>query len=165
MSIVQIVRTILFMLLMMGVQTTVTDSGAHGQTQATAIASRAPFVTPQPSPTPEPMSTVDAELSAAGKAIYLANYCGVCHTLPAAQTSGMFGPDHDHIGLTAAQRVADPSYKGAATTAAEYLHESIVNPSAYFAPGAANGRHPMPPYAHLPESDLKALVYFLLQQQ
>jgi nitric oxide reductase subunit C len=118
-----------------------------------------------PSSTPQPTPTIDAARLAAGKAVYLANYCGVCHTLASAGTAGVFGPSHERIGRTAAQRIADPSYKGAARTAAEFIRESIVAPSAYFAPGAANGRHPMPSYAHLPQADLDTLVYFLLQQR
>lgn len=130
-------------------------------------ATRTPAATPirSPSPTAQPTPTVDAARLAAGRTIYLANYCGICHTLAAAGTAGIFGPSHERMGRTAAQRIAAPSYTGAATTAAEFIRESIVAPSAYFAPGTANGRHPMPPYAHLPQADVDALVYFLLQQR
>lgn len=135
--------------------------------EASELFSTTPAATPTrlPSPTAQPTPTVDAARLATGKAVYLANYCGVCHTLQAAGTAGVFGPSHEHMGRTAAQRIADPSYKGAARTAAEFIRESIVTPSAYFAPGVVNGRHPMPSYAHLPQADLDALVYFLLQQR
>jgi nitric oxide reductase subunit C len=142
------------------------DAGSE-LSSTTPQATRTPAATPTrlPSPTAQPTPTVDAARLATGKAVYLANYCGVCHTLQAAGTAGVFGPSHEHMGSTAAQRIADPSYKGAARTAAEFIRESIVTPSAYFAPGVVNGRHPMPSYAHLPQADLDALVYFLLQQR
>lgn len=130
------------------------------------LASAAPTATPRSSVTPTPpASAVDITLLAAGRAAYRTNYCGVCHTLAAAGATGIFGPSHEHIARTAAQRIAGPTYRGSATTAAGYLRESIVTPAAYFAPGTANGRHPMPPYVHLPQTQVDALVYFLLQQQ
>ncbi|HHY56668.1 MAG TPA: cytochrome c [Chloroflexi bacterium] len=134
-----------------------------GATVTPAVASQ-PTSTPARPPRPAPTPTVDAARLAAGKAIYLANYCGICHTLAAAGTTGAFGPSHEHIGSIAAQRIASTAYTGAAKTAADYIRESIVAPAAYFAPGA-NPRHPMPPYAHLAREDVDALVYFLLQQQ
>lgn len=141
-------------------------SATPGSPPATPQATRTPAATPiqRSSSTPQPAPTVDAALLAMGKAIYLANYCGICHTLAAAGTAGIFGPSHEQMGRTAAQRIASPSYTGAATTAADYIRESIVAPAAYFAPGAS-GRHPMPSYAHLPRADVGALTYFLLQQQ
>jgi mono/diheme cytochrome c family protein len=127
---------------------------------APTATARPPLITPTPA-----APIVNSALLAAGRTAYLTNYCGVCHTLAAAGARGVFGPSHEHIGRTAAQRSADPAYRGGATTAAGYLRESIVTPAAYFAPGTANGRHPMPPYAHLPRAEVDALVYFLLQQQ
>lgn len=138
--------------------------GATPTATATAPAARTPTLVPRSTSTPQLTPAVDAALLAAGKAAYLANYCGICHTLAAAGTTGTFGPSHEHIGRTAAARIAAPSYTGAATTAADYIRESIVAPAAYFAPGA-NSRHPMPPYAHLSRVNIDALVYFLLQQQ
>ncbi len=120
------------------------------------------MATPTPTPAPE---VVDEALLAKGKAIYLSQYCGICHMLPAAETRGNFGPSHDHVATLAAQRLADGVYTGKAQTLEEYLRESIVDPSAYFVPKAANGRHPMPSYAHLPEADIDALVYLLMQQK
>ena len=103
--------------------------------------------------------------AAAGREVYLRNYCGICHTLAAAGTNGTFGPPHNGIATTAKQRIADPSYTGKAVTVVQYLRESIVEPTAYAAPGFAYTSHPMPSYAHLPKRDLDALIYFLLQQK
>lgn len=177
MNVMHMIQALLLTLLLLGGQVirVEAENGAAVvlTTAGQAAAPRQPTPTSRPTqthrqtPTPQPEATpsVDAKLLAAGKAIYLASYCGVCHTLAAAQTTGIFGPSHDHIGHTARQRIADPTYQGAATTASDYLRESIVAPSTYFAPGAMNGRHPMPSYAHLSDADLDALVYFLLQQQ
>ncbi len=165
----EVIRALVLALLVVGTQTF--GAGAEegiAPVPVVAAATPRPAATPLPtataSPT-QPPAAIDAERLATGKAIYLANYCGTCHALPDAETRGIFGPTHDHIGTVAAQRVTDPSYKGSATNAAEYIHESIVTPSAYFAPGAANGRHPMPPYAHLPADELDALVYYLVHQK
>lgn len=99
-----------------------------------------------------------------GITIYRANYCGVCHELPAAETRGTFGPTHANMGATAAERLLDPTYGGQATTPAEYLAESILQPAAYLVPGYATSAHPMPSFAHLPAADIAALVELLLAQ-
>lgn len=96
--------------------------------------------------------------------MYRANYCGVCHQLAAAGTRGTFGPSHAGMGKIAAERIADSTYGGDATTPAEYIAESILVPTAYFVPGYAATAHPMPSFAHLPEADIAALVDLLLAQ-
>ena len=113
-------------------------------------------------PTPEP---VDPALVEAGRVLYIDNYCGTCHALAAAETNGIFGPDHDHIATVALERIADDRYRGVAATAEMYILESIVKPEIYLAPGSVIARQQMPPYSHLDEKDLDALVYFLLQQK
>ena len=106
----------------------------------------------------------DADIQA-GVDVYLANYCGLCHTLTVAGTKGIFGPEHDHIGTVAAERVADPAYTGRAGTPAEYIYESLVDPRAYVFAEYKLTRHPMPAFSHLSEADLRALVVMLLAQQ
>jgi mono/diheme cytochrome c family protein len=119
-----------------------------------------------PPPVP-PASTpaVDTALYARGKQVYLSQYCGVCHTLAAAGTRGVFGPAHDGLARTAQNRLADTRYAGAATTVEEYIRESIVAPSAFVAVGGGPGRQAMPPFSHLPAADIDVLVYFLAQQK
>jgi len=97
-----------------------------------------------------------------GFLVYRQQYCGVCHTSKRARTGGLFGPTHDGIRATAEARIHEPAYSGEATNAAEYLRESIVNPSAYFVPGFAETRYPMPSYAHLSDTEIDALVTMLL---
>jgi mono/diheme cytochrome c family protein len=131
---------------------------------ALALNSAQPVRAATPTPAPTPPAVQDAR-AAAGKQVYLQNYCGVCHTLASAGTRGTFGPPHDGIATTARQRIAAPAYTGKAVTVVQYLRESIVEPAVFAAPGYTYTSHPMPPYAHLPKRDLDALIYFLLQQK
>jgi mono/diheme cytochrome c family protein len=108
---------------------------------------------------------IDEAIVAHGLEIYKQQYCGICHQLDAAQTAGLFGPSHNGVGAHAAERIADPNYGGKATTPAKYLMESLVEPGIYYVPEYAQSRHPMPAYVHVPEADLDALVYMLLQQK
>ena len=102
---------------------------------------------------------------ASGLEVYRAQYCGVCHTLDAAETRGPFGPTHNGIATTAARRVTDPGYTGNATTAEEYIRESITDPAVYVVPGSTLGRYGMGAYTMLSETELDALVQFLLEQR
>lgn len=109
-------------------------------------------------------TTGSADLAGRGMELYRQQFCGVCHQLTAIGSMGTFGPSHDGMGALAAQRIADPNYTGTATTSAEYLHESLVDPQLYIVPGYEISSHQMPSYKFLPEADLDALVEFLLQQ-
>lgn len=113
----------------------------------------------------EPVETVSTVALAAGVAVYRQQYCGVCHTLDAAETRGTFGPSHNGAALAAALHLADPNYVGKAASVAEYLYESIVSPEIYVVAGYAATPHRMPAFAHLPAEDIDALVYLLLHQK
>ncbi len=106
----------------------------------------------------------DPAVMAAGLEAYRAQYCGVCHTLDAAETRGTFGPPHNGMGATAALYLADPNYHGTATAPAEYIRESIVDPQAFTVPGYATTSHRMPSYSFLDAETLDALVAFLMAQ-
>jgi len=107
----------------------------------------------------------NAEAEAAyGLQIYREQYCGVCHQLSAAKTAGTFGPPQDGIGETAQQRIQDSGYTGDATTAVEYVLESLTNPQIYIVPGYELTSHQMPAYTHLDEQKLSALVQWLQAQ-
>lgn len=108
---------------------------------------------------------IDEELVALGRDVYRRNYCGTCHTLAAAETTGVFGPAHDHVASLALERMADPQYQGNATTVDAYIRESILEPQVYIAPGSMIAHQQMPPFTHLPAEDIDAMVYFLAQQQ
>lgn len=140
-------------------------------TQAIAMpeptATPGPTATPIPAPTarPEPSPTVDADLIALGVQVYRSRYCGVCHTLAAANTRGAFAPNHDHVATAAQAHLADPRYNGSATTVADYLMESLVMPQLYLAPGYETSPHPMPAFDFLGQEELTALVALLSAQR
>jgi len=119
-----------------------------------------------PPPTAAPPEQASAEeLAAQGLQIYRQQYCGVCHRLDAAGTAGVFGPEQNSIGLVAEQRLQDEAYQGEAATAAEYIRESILNPGVYLVEGYEQSRHQMPPFTHLSQVQVDALVTMLLQQR
>ena len=111
---------------------------------------------------------VPAETQAAllqdGLQVYTQYYCGICHRLDAAGTKGAFGPSHNAMHVIAGARIQDPNYRGTATTAEEYLRESILEPEAYLVPGYVATPHRMPAYTHLSDPELDALVFLLMQQ-
>lgn len=113
----------------------------------------------------EQSAPLDNELFERGVAVYLSSYCGSCHQLDAAETRGIFGPEHNSIGLLAEERILDPAYTGNATTPAEYISESILDPQIYYTPGFASSNHQMYAFTHLPAEDVDAMVYMLLQQR
>lgn len=134
----------------------------------TMQSSATPVPTQTSTPTTPPPTATSADTSAQvehGLEVYKQQYCGLCHQLDAAATAGQFGPSHNDLGLTAEQRIHDAHYTGAATTAAEYIHESIITPKAYLVPGYEHTAHHMPAYGHLSENDVDALVQLLLQQR
>ena len=143
---------------------TATSTQTDSVTETTEVTSTAEVSGTEVAAPTESSAPADPALLAAGMAVYRAQYCGVCHTLDAAETRGTFGPPHNGMGALAAERLQDGSYNGAATTAAEYIHESIVEPQVYTVPGYATTSHRMPSYAHLDDASLDALVAFLLAQ-
>lgn len=136
----------------------------------TAPAEATPTVVAEEAGTPAPATTeadepvADDAVSAAGLAVYRQLYCGVCHMLDAAETHGTFGPTHNGMGAIAAARIIAPDYTGAATTAAGYIEESLLQPEVYVVPDYAMTSHQMPVYAHLTAEQLTALVAFLAAQ-
>ncbi len=63
----------------------------------------------------------------------VAPVCTACHSLqPGVQLAG---PSLAGIATRAAQTIADPGYRGAATDAEGYIRESITQPSAHVVPG------------------------------
>ncbi|MEM7032031.1 MAG: hypothetical protein AAF629_20930 [Chloroflexota bacterium] len=96
--------------------------------------------------------------------VYRQNYCGTCHILMVAETTGTFGPNQDNVATVAAQRIQDPAYTGTATNVADYLLESLVQPEAYIVPDYTLSRHKMPSFRHLSDEELNLIVKLLLQQ-
>lgn len=144
---------------------TITASGVVSITEpvtVTDVVSTSAELTATAEITPATTVTTDEAMLEAGLAVYRAQYCGVCHTLDAAETRGTFGPTHNGLAATVDGYFADGIYSGKATTPAEYLLESIVEPQAFIVPGFATTSHRMPSYTHLDSASLDALVVFLL---
>jgi nitric oxide reductase subunit C len=67
-----------------------------------------------------------------GKALFNGSAgCAACHSIAAEVT--LVGASLAGIPGRAAERIGDPDYRGTATTAEEYIRESILTPSAYIA--------------------------------
>lgn len=114
---------------------------------------------------PDTVEAADVEKVAEGLATYRAQYCGICHVLEPAGTTGRFGPSHDDAAAKALKRLQDPRYSGSAQTVEEYLYESLVKPQAYIVEGYVGSSHSMPSYSHLDEEELRSLVALLLAQK
>lgn len=108
--------------------------------------------------TPTPQTVVGTVQQAApGKAIFISQGCGSCHTYGPAgpDANGSIGPDLDKL----------PAYaKQAKQPLVPFTHESIVAPEDYIQPGYPKGVMPKS-YAALPAKDLNALVDFLTKPQ
>jgi mono/diheme cytochrome c family protein len=108
--------------------------------------------------TPTPETVVGTVQQAApGKAIFISQGCGSCHTYGPAgpDANGSIGPDLDKL----------PAYaKQAKQPLVPFTHESIVAPDDYIQPGYPKGVMPKS-YAALPAKDLNALVAFLTKPQ
>jgi nitric oxide reductase subunit C len=96
-----------------------------------------------PPPT-TPASTDPVEL---GRALFNGTPpgCAACHSI--APGVSIVGPTMAGLAATAAARIQAPEYRGAATDAAGYIRESIVEPHAFVLPGvtySAGGRSLMP---------------------
>ena len=101
------------------------------------------------------VGTVQQE--APGKAIFVNQGCGSCHTYGPAgpDAKGSIGPDLDKLSQYAKQ---------AKQPLDTFVHESIVKPEAYIQPGYPKGVMPKS-YASLSAADLKDLVDFLTKPQ
>jgi cytochrome c551/c552 len=95
--------------------------------------------------------------AAPGKAIFINQGCGSCHTYaPAGQDAkGTIGPDLDKLAAYA-QKAHQPL--------AQFVHDSIVTPDKYIEKGYPKGVMPKS-YKGLPPNDIKALVDFLTKPQ
>ncbi|MCS6292616.1 MAG: hypothetical protein H8J66_06030 [Nitrospira sp.] len=90
--------------------------------------------------------------------------CPVCHTIPGIPgANGQVGPPLT-LGVTGAQRLADPSYRGRASTVHEYIVESVVDPSAFVVPGYPERTMPVWYGAKLSALALEKIAEYLEHQ-
>jgi nitrite reductase (NO-forming)/hydroxylamine reductase len=92
--------------------------------------------------------------------------CAACHTIPGVPDAvGSLGPDLTNIGDVAAERVQGANYSGNATTAEEYIQESITTPGAYVVSDCPTGPCQdglMPPFETvLSNKEIEAVVNYL----
>lgn len=91
--------------------------------------------------------------AAQGKAVFLSNGCGSCHTFKAAGASGTIGPDLDTAPAADAKK--------ANMTLAAFVRQSIVDPNAFVASGYAKGVMPTTFGTSLSKTQLDDLVAFV----
>jgi cytochrome c2 len=102
-----------------------------------------------------------------GKQLMQQKYpCGSCHTLPDAGLTGIVGPNLTGVATRAANDQDGRLTKSGSKTAADYLRQSILNPSAYIVPSfqdvmPKNFSNPNV----MPDDDREAIVNYLLTQK
>jgi mono/diheme cytochrome c family protein len=111
-------------------------------TQTTATQTTPTTTTPTAPPPPPPAGNAQA-----GKAVFLAQGCGSCHTFSPAGSNGTVGPD------------LDDALKG---KDAAFIHESIVDPNAEVASGYSAGVMPQTFGQQLSPKQIDDLVAFLM---
>jgi cytochrome c2 len=95
--------------------------------------------------------------------IFAKAQCVSCHTIPGIPGAmGTIGPKLEE-GTTALQRIKDPAYKGTAKSAAEYIMESIVDPSAFVVKPFPDNTMPKIFGQKLSAGALKKIVDYLSQ--
>lgn len=100
-----------------------------------------------------PTTTVAVSPAAAGKAVFVANACGSCHTFKPAGSTGKIGPDLDTRPAADAKKANMPL--------AAFVRESIVKPDAFIAPGYKKGLMPTTFGTTLTKAQLDSLVSFI----
>ena len=118
-------------------------------------------------PPTRPPSAENIALTEAGQQLFMgAGICSVCHTIDGI-SQGQMGPPLTHIGSDAGSRIN--GYK-----AETYIRQSILESGAHTATPAKSLAYNYPPglmesiravNARLTESDVQALVAFLMQQK
>jgi cytochrome c oxidase subunit 2 len=90
----------------------------------------------------------------AGEKVFVANGCGSCHTFAPAKATGTIGPSLDDLAAAAQKAGKQPQ---------DFVHQSIVDPNAYIAPGYPANVMPQDFGTKISSSDLDALVNYLLK--
>jgi cytochrome c oxidase subunit II len=90
--------------------------------------------------------------AAAGKAVFVNNGCGGCHTLKAAGSTGKVGPDLDKL-RAGAEEAGQPLE--------QFIRDSIVDPNKYIAKGFPPNVMPEN-FKSLPKGQLDSLVAYLV---
>ncbi|MBI2287209.1 MAG: c-type cytochrome [Nitrosomonadales bacterium] len=127
-----------------------------------------PQIIPAPPPVEEKLElgamTMDQFVAFGGKIYNGKGTCTLCHNAMGR------APMLDKIATVAAENLKNPNYKGAAKTVEEYLHESLVKPSAFVPAGFGKAgsndtESPMPDVSGggigLAEAEIAAVIAYL----
>ena len=98
-------------------------------------------------------SAVSGGGAAAGKAVFVAQGCGACHTFKPAGATGKVGPGLDSLFKDA---------QLAGLSVPDFIRQSIVDPNAYVSPGFPKNVMPGNFGSSVPKSQLDALVNYLI---
>jgi len=129
--------------------------------EAQAFAEAAPeivLLSDAPSDEPRPDGSDPVAL---GAWLFKNQGCVTCHTMEGVSTAEV-GPELTDVATVAEARIASAAYTGSATTAMEYLHESIVEPGLFVVPEFVGGTQMLATFGSLPDEDLDALVAYLM---
>lgn len=99
---------------------------------------------------------------AAGEALALSQACTVCHIDAPTGPAWLPTADQPGIGDRAAERIADPTYTGAASTPEQYLLESIVDTNVYIVDGFTANVMPPTYGTNLTSQNVADLIAYLL---
>jgi mono/diheme cytochrome c family protein len=123
----------------------------------------------QPLPTPAgPVVGTDIAKSlptgdpTAGEALANSLGCTACHILAPTGPAWLATADQPGIGERAATRFTQPDYTGKATSAEQYLFESIALTSAFIVPGYSDGVMPGIYGNTLTDQNMADLIAYLL---
>jgi len=127
-----------------------------------------PQIKPAPPPVEEKLDlgamTMDQFIALGGKIYNGKGTCTLCHN------SMGRAPMLDKVGAVSEERMKDARYKGAAKAVQEYLHESLVKPSAFVVSGFGKSgtndtESPMPDVSGggigLSEAEIAAVIAYL----
>lgn len=103
------------------------------------------------------VSSLPSDPIEAGRFLWEKYGCNACHTLTDAGSEATVGPPLDGVGERAAAAVE-------AMNAEEYLHQSILEPSAHIAEGFPDDMMPQDFGERMSTDELNAMVNYLLQQ-
>jgi mono/diheme cytochrome c family protein len=128
--------------------------------------STAKDVSAPPTPAGPPVGTdINVKLptgdAKAGEALATSAACVACHVLAPTGPAWPAKDGQPGIATRAAERIKAPDYKGKATSAEQYLLESIINPSASLVSGFADGVMPKIYSTTMTAQDVANLIAYL----
>lgn len=133
-----------------------------------------PTRVPKRPPTPTPEPTLSPERIALGRELLVTYGCIGCHTMDNyPEARGMLGPDLSNTAAEAMDIITSEAYRasgGTATTASEYIYESIRKPSQYIATDCPLGECPdfvMPRdfSTRISDAEIQVLIDLILNEE